>query len=126
MKVFSVHQSIQQWSWLFKIIFYAGLALGCYMAFTPVDTGIQAKVNDKALHLLGFFFMAFSSQLAHPKTKFIVLSIGLAVFGLVIELVQAYLPYRGFSLWDWLADILGVAIYFILFGHFLKDKSVPD
>ena len=93
------------------------------MAFTPVEGGIQAKFNDKALHALGFFVMAISAQLAHPKTSFIILTLGLAFFGFAIELVQAYLPYRSFSMWDWAADALGVLVYFIFFGHFLKDKA---
>lgn len=97
--------------------------VGCYMAFTPVEGGIQAKLNDKALHAFGFFAMAITAQLAHPKTGFIVLTCGLACFGMGIELVQAYLPYRSFSMWDWAADMLGVCVYFIFFAPFLKYKS---
>lgn len=95
------------------------------MAFTPVDGGIQTQFNDKLLHGIGFFVMAFSAQLAHPKTRFIILFIGLSCFGLAIELIQAYLPYRSFSMLDLGADMLGLGIYFILFGRFLKDKSSP-
>lgn len=123
MKVFSLQQQIKELSWLFKIIFYVVIFIGCYMAFAPVEGGIQTKFNDKALHVLGFFVMAISAQLAHPKTSIIVLAVGLAFLGFAIELVQAYLPYRSFSMWDWAADVLGVLVYFILFGHFLKDKS---
>ena len=126
MKVFSFKQRIQAWSWLFKIGFYASLCVGCYMAFSPVDGGIQTKFNDKLLHAVGFFVMAFSSQLAHPRTRFIFLFIGLSSFGLMVELIQAYLPYRSFSIWDLGADMLGLALYFSFFGHFLKDKSLPD
>ena len=67
--------------------------------------------------------MALSAQLAHPKTSFWILGAGLAGFGFTIEAVQAYLPYRSFSMWDWLADVLGVGLYLILVGHFLKDRS---
>lgn len=123
MKVFSVQQHIQEWSWLFKIVFYMAIFVGCYMAFTPVDGGIQTKLNDKALHAFGFFAMAITAQLAHPKTSFIILTIGLGFFGFAIELVQAYLPYRSFSMWDWAADMLGVCAYFIIFAPFLKGKS---
>tara|TARA_R110001592_G_scaffold362471_1_gene676376 strand:- start:18061 stop:18432 length:372 start_codon:yes stop_codon:yes gene_type:complete len=123
LKVFSLQKKIEEWSWLFKIVFYMAIFIGCYMAFTPVDGGIQAKFNDKALHALGFFVMAISAQLAHPKTSFIVLTVGLGFFGFAIELVQAYLPYRSFSMWDLGADVLGVLVYFIFFGHFLKEKS---
>lgn len=126
MKLVSLQQKIYQLSWLFKIAFYLAIFVGCYMAFTPVNGGIQTKVNDKTLHALGFFIMAVMAQLAHPKAKFIILALGLACFGFIIELIQAYLPYRSFSMWDWGADVLGVAIYFIFFARFLKDKAVLD
>lgn len=93
------------------------------MAFMPVEGGIQTKFNDKALHALGFFVISITAQLAHPKTRFIILIMGLAFFGFVIELVQAYLPYRSFSMWDWAADVFGVLVYFIFFGHFLRDRT---
>jgi VanZ family protein len=126
LKVFSLQQKIYQWSWLFKIAFYMTIFMGCYMAFTPVEGGIQTKFNDKVLHAVGFFVMAIMAQLAHPKTRFMILSIGLACFGFAIELIQAYLPYRSFSMWDWSADVLGIAVYFIFFAHFLKDKPSLD
>ncbi len=119
----SLQQKIHQWSWLFKIAFYSAILMGCYMAFTPVESGLQTKFNDKILHALGFFIMAMMAQFAHPKTSFTILTVGLAFFGFAIELVQAYLPYRSFSLWDLGADVLGASIYFMFLGHFLKDKS---
>lgn len=125
MKVFSIHHHIQAWSWFLKIVFYTALITGCYLAFSPVESGIQTQFNDKLLHFIGFFLMALMAQLAHPNTNFWILTLGLAAFGLTIELVQEFLPYRSFSMWDWAADILGVCLYFMFLGRLLKDKSVP-
>ncbi len=107
--------------WLNRIIFYSALLVGCLMAFTPGDMGLQPQFNDKLLHASGFFVMAFLSHLAHPNKNSLWLIFGLTLFGVVIELVQAYLPYRTFSLWDWFADILGLLLYFGLLAVPLKN-----
>lgn len=115
-------------------MFYSAVVAGCVVAFSPAEAGLQPALNDKFLHTTGFIVMALLSHLAHPHLKKRYLIVGLAVLGLVIEVVQAYLPYRDFSLWDWCADILGVVLYFQLFArplkHFFfsetKYKCVPD
>lgn len=126
LKVFSIKRYIRASSWAFKVLFYTGLIAGCYLAFSPVEDTFQAKFNDKFLHVTGFFIMSLSAQLAHPKTHFLILSTGLIAFGLAIECVQAYLPHRSFSWLDWLADIAGVALYFMVFARVLRDKVLLD
>ncbi len=101
------------------------------MAFGPADIGLQPHLNDKLLHATGFFGAAILAHFAHPRAPHYRHIIGLACFGLLIELVQAYLPHRSFSLLDWGADILGVLIYFIFFSTFMsrfvpKGKALPD
>jgi len=120
--------------WLNKVVFYTAVIAGCVIAFSPAEAGLQPALNDKFLHTTGFMIMAFFSHIAHPYIKKRYLIIGLVVLGLVIEVVQAYLPYRDFSLWDWCADILGVVLYFQLFSMALnrlffnvtKHKYAPD
>ena len=120
--------------WLNKIVFYIAILAGCVMAFSPAEAGLQPQLNDKFLHTTGFIVMAFLSHLAHPHLKKLYLVIGLVIFGILVELVQAYLPYREFSLWDWCADILGVICYFqffakpldYMFSTMTKHKYVPD
>ena len=120
--------------WLNKIIFYTAVVAGCIIAFSPAEAGLQPALNDKFLHIVGFIVMAFLSHLAHPYSKKRYLIFGLTVLGLLIEAVQAYLPYRDFSLWDWGADILGVLLYFqvlaLPLNHFFisvsKHKYAPD
>lgn len=125
MKDFSIARYIESFAWLFKVIFYFALVAGCYLAFSPVEGSFQAKFNDKALHFMGFFVMSLCAQLAHPTARFTILALGLISFGLLIELIQAYLPHRSFSLWDLAADAVGVGCYFIIFAKALKDKSAP-
>lgn len=125
MKDFSIARYIESFAWLFKVIFYLTLIVGCYLAFSPVEDSFQAKLNDKALHFLGFFVMSLCAQLAHPSARFSILALGLISFGLLIEVIQAFLPYRSFSWWDWASDALGVACYFVIFAKVLRNKSGP-
>jgi len=135
--LYLLHSSINfliQTIWLNKLVFYFAVIAGCVIAFSPAEAGLQPQLNDKFLHTTGFFVMAFLAHLAHPYAKKMHLIIGLAILGLMIELVQAYLPYRDFSLWDWGADILGAVLYYQtiavslnhLFFNGMKHKFVPD
>jgi len=112
--------------WINKLIFYFAVLAGCVLAFSPAEMGLQPQLNDKLLHTVGFFIMAVLCHLAHPFNKHLILAIGLALLGLGIEIIQAYLPYRSFSLWDWVADISGVLFYFLIIARFLKYKDLLD
>ncbi len=117
--------------WLNRLVFYSALVTGAWMAFDPTPGGLQATINDKLLHASGFAAMAFLSHLAYPHLRFIWLVLLLAAFGLAIEVVQFYLPYRHFSLWDFTADILGIGMYFLILAkpvtiHLLRYRFVPD
>jgi VanZ family protein len=103
-----------------RAAFYSALLLGSLLAFIPADGGIQANFNDKLLHIVGFFVMAFLAHIAHPAIRYLYLIIGLSCFGLMIEIVQAYLPYRSFSVWDWWADVFGMLLYFLLIAPMIN------
>lgn len=116
--------------WQNKLLFYIALIMGCVVAFSPAEAGLQPKMNDKFLHVVGFIIMGFFCHLAHPNLAYWKQVLGLAIFGMAIELVQGYLPYRQFSLWDWLADLAGLCVYFYLlatpFIDFLRGRFALD
>ncbi len=69
---------------------------------------------DKANHILAFFVLAGLADLAYPGSspargweKWV----SLLAFGLFIEAVQYFLPYRQFSLLDLAADGIGIWLY---------------
>lgn len=94
-----------------RILFYSALVLGSALAFSPSGNALHQHMNDKLLHGIGFVIMAFLAHAAHPRAKTIYAVLGLVLFGFLIELVQAFLPYRSFSLWDLLADVIGLGVY---------------
>ena len=120
---FGFRSLLFRWIWLNRTLFYLALVLGCIAAFTPPKANWQPHLNDKVLHFVFFFGMAFLAQLAHPRVHALFPIVGLSAFGLGIELVQAYLPHREFSLWDWAADCAAVLAYFLILAPLIGGRE---
>lgn len=116
--------------WRNKALFYLAMVLGCVVAFSPAEAGLQPKLNDKFLHFVGFVLMGWLCHLAHPRGAYWYQILGLAMFGMGVELVQAYLPYRTFSWLDWVADLSGLLAYYVLLAsptiRFLRGRYALD
>ena len=97
-------------------LFYTAVIVGCAAAFLPANQALHAQFSDKLMHGVGFFGLAMLAHLGHRSSPFYLLFIVLSCLGLVIELVQAFLPYRSFSLLGWGADILGIVVYLAFAG----------
>lgn len=111
-----------RWIWLNRTLFYLALILGCIAAFAPSQVGWQPRFNDKFLHFTFFLGMAFLAQLAHPRAHYLFPIVGLLAFGMGIEVIQAYLPHREFSLWDWVADCAAVLLYFLFLAPLIARR----
>lgn len=75
----------------------------------PVEA---AHMNDKFCHLAGFFMLAWLADFSFPRAGFGLTKIlPLLGYGLLIEIIQFFLPYRSFSLLDLVADGAGIALY---------------
>ena len=89
-----------------------------FLAFTPKSPTIIENSWDKANHFLAFFILYTLLYLGYEFKIFKNLAILLA-FGVQIELVQAFLPNRSFSLLDIVADMIGAA-FGVIVVEFLK------
>lgn len=80
---------------------------------------------DKVGHLGSFFGLTLLSYLAfRPKWYQIVASLG--AYALLIELVQAKLPYRSASTADFIADMLGVTLFYGLLWLYRKYQKTQS
>lgn len=85
-----------------------------YLAFAPLEEP-PGLSYDKGNHLLAFFVMAWLADLGWPGQRHELARWGwLIAYGLLIELIQSLLPFREFSLFDWAADAMGIALYALL------------
>jgi VanZ family protein len=99
----------------------------------PAETIYKYSINDKLEHLIVYFiltiFVIFSNAV---QDKFILLRkhplifafLFIAVYGMLNELAQLYIPDRFCDFYDWLADVIGafmaIILIFSLFGRAFK------
>lgn len=61
---------------------------------------------------MAFFGLSLLADFSFPKDTFSWKKIGpLIAYGILIECIQYFLPYRSFSFLDMLGDAAGVALY---------------
>ncbi|RLV60248.1 hypothetical protein D5018_08065 [Parashewanella curva] len=77
---------------------------------------------DKVGHFGSFFALAWLTYGAF-KPKWYWLTSALAAYALLIEVIQGFLPYRSASLADFIADLAGVAAFYIALMSYHKLKS---
>jgi VanZ family protein len=96
----------------FRVALAVTLGVTMYLATTQQEFPIIDATNDKVKHILAFYVLALLADYSAPKIRFN-LSKGLTVlgYGLLIEVIQYFLPYREFSLFDLAADGIGIATY---------------
>ncbi|HEY3256170.1 MAG TPA: VanZ family protein [Polyangiaceae bacterium] len=93
-------------------IFYGGLI---HLDALP-EVGFIA--TDKLLHALAFgglaLLLARTAHFLRPKAtlakKLTLGSAGSSFLGLLLELCQAFTPYRSADAWDWVADSVGALL----------------
>lgn len=96
----------------FRVTLVAILIVIMYLATSQQEFSIIDDTNDKVKHILAFYVLSFLADYSVPGVKF-KLGKGLAIlgYGLLIEVIQYFLPYREFSLFDLAADAIGITAY---------------
>jgi VanZ family protein len=96
----------------FRMILAAAMIVVIHLATTPLQYPVIKHIFDKANHLTAFYVLAFLIDFSFPKTSFGAAKFGaLLIYGILIELIQSFLPHRTASSLDVVADTLGVACY---------------
>ena len=101
---------------IFRIFLAVSLLLITFLATVELELPGITSVDDKFGHVLAFLYLAFLVDYSFPTSRFNLSKIlPLLFYGIVIEVIQHFLPHRMFSLFDLLADGVGVVIYALLF-----------
>jgi len=97
---------------IFRISLAAALIGIMILATSPLQYPVISDLNDKFRHVLAFFVLAVLTDASFPETEFnFAMAFALLAYGLSIEIIQYFLPYRMFSLWDMAADGCGIGLY---------------
>ena len=91
-----------------RYLFYIYLIIISFIAFYPKNAGVDIG-GDKTNHLLAFLVFAILHYLSFKKSYLKIFVSGL-IFGLYIEFVQYFLPYRCSDVLDVMVDIIGLMI----------------
>ena len=96
----------------FRLLLALALILVTHLATAPLDDLPQVPVNDKLGHFLAFYGLALLADFSFRATGYgLNKALPLLGYGLLIEIIQHFIPYRDFSLPDLGADALGLAAY---------------
>jgi VanZ family protein len=89
-------------------IVYAGIV--AVTSLTPSDNqGVEHL--DKVVHLLVYYiFAVLGYRMLANKRYYLYLCLGIVAYSGMIELGQSYIPGRDMSMYDLLANILGVTL----------------
>ena len=97
---------------LFRASLVTALLLILFLATTQLPYPAVDSLNDKVLHILAFYALAMLVDFSFPRLEFGLSKVlTLMAYGVLIEAIQYFLPYRSFSLYDLGADAVGVLAY---------------
>lgn len=98
-----------------KAVFFAALLVVFTLAVLPPKSFLpEIDISDKALHSLTFMFLFFLMDGAYEGILPSVKAGYLMTYGVFIEIVQFFIPYREFSLLDMVANAVGLCLYFLV------------
>lgn len=91
------------------------MLLGIWVATKKLDFPQGVNVNDKLIHAVVFFGFALLVDLASSRKPFwLWKGLPLLAYGVGIEVMQYFTPFRSFSIADMIADFAGILIYYLL------------
>ena len=99
---------------VFQFALIGTFLLTLYFFFQQgLSSGIELPHFDKVGHFIAFFVLALCVDFATSLNR-IASIITLVVYGIIVELVQSYIPGREASVADIFADSAGVIAYYLL------------
>jgi VanZ family protein len=109
---------------LFRVALFVATLVATRLATAPLEAVSFVRLGDKVLHAGAFLVLAGLLDFSFPATRFAGGKVAtLLAYGMAIEIVQHFLPYRSFSLLDWLADAGGVVLYVVVATPILKRTA---
>ena len=104
---------------LYKNIFFISLAIIMWLSVVPAadipNIAALSFLTDKAIHFLIFLYLSSLGLLSRFKLSNIYLLLAIFSFGLLIEIIHFYHPYRYFELADLVANSLGILLASLIF-----------
>ena len=104
----------------FRIILGISVVLISTLSMQEIEVQSSVNFSDKLLHFLCVLYLTTFAWLSRIISKEFFLYVIVLAYGILIEIVQIYIPYRSFEFLDIFADFLGVLAGSFLI-NFFKD-----
>ena len=111
---------------IFQALFFAILLLSLYLSLIPASTHVSLLVNDKLVHMAGYFVLMLSFDFSMKSGNALLLKAVLVLlYSFAIEYAQGFVPGREVSLLDMGANLAGV-VAFLACVPFFKKLNVYE
>lgn len=99
----------------YRLLLVIAMVVISWLATTSRHVPVVEHVNDKINHFTAFFTLALLLDFSFPAAGYgMPKALPLFCYGLLIEVVQYFLPHRTFSLFDLGADAAGLFVYWLM------------
>ena len=92
----------------FKIILVISVPIITILSIHEVNLESSTNFLDKALHFLCFTYLTLITWLSRFLSKDLHVYVIVLAYGILIEIVQRFLPHRSFEYLDIFADFVGI------------------
>ena len=97
---------------LFRAALVTALSVIMYLATTKLNFPVIDRLNDKVTHIMAFYVLAMLEDYSFPRVEFGLSKVlTLMAYGMLIEFIQYFIPYRTCSVYDLAADAVGILTY---------------
>ncbi len=99
---------------------YLFLAIIFILSVIKINDTNLPEQSDKIVHFFMYFLCSAAIYLLKFK-HFIILSV---LYGIFIEIVQYFIPWRSFSIADIVANCFGAITFLIFLKYYKKSKNL--
>ena len=104
----------------FRLILVISVVFITILSIQEIEVPSSVNFSDKLLHFFCFLYLIIISWLSRIIYKELWLYVIVLAYGILIEIIQIYIPYRSFEFLDIFADFLGILVGSFLI-NLLKD-----
>ena len=108
-----------------SIQFWLFLIFCSYLSLTPAPPNAMLSFSDKFLHTAGYMALYISCSVAYPLATLTIRKLSLLLgYSIMIEVFQHFIPNRGFSVLDILANASGLVLGLIIVFSLTRRSNV--
>ena len=102
----------------FRIVLVISISLIAILSFQEVNFESSFNFLDKVLHFLCFIYLTLVTWLSRILNKDLHVYVIVLAYGILIEIIQRFLPHRSFEYSDIFADFVGIIVGLIIIKIF--------